>query len=238
MSKSRGTQVAPDDLVVQYGADSLRLHLMYLGPWEQGGPWNSRGITGMERFVRRAFGLVGELASVQSEPPSVLNSSVQRELQRWMHKTIQRVTEDIADFEFNTMVAALIEFTNALTDMKTEAIQRSRGWRHALEILTLLMAPSTPFVAEEMWQMLGNPFSVHRQEWPRFDPEMARDDEVEMIVQVNGKVRDKLVVQAGISEERARSLALASDRIQELLAGKDPIRVIYVPGKLVNVVVK
>jgi leucyl-tRNA synthetase len=211
---------------------------MYLGPWEQGGSWNSRGITGMERFVRRAYGLVSEAADEGDEPPTSPDKGAKRELQRLTHKTIKRVTEDITTFQFNTMVAALIEFTNALTETKTEAIRRSPEWRRALETLTLLMAPSTPFVAEEMWQLLGKPYSVHRQHWPEFDPELARDETVEMIVQVNGKLRDKLVVPAELPEARARELSLASERIQEHLAGREPLRVIYVPGKLVNIVVK
>ncbi|CAN5871651.1 leucine--tRNA ligase [soil metagenome] len=238
MSKSRGSQVAPDDLVEQYGADSLRLHLMYLGPWEQGGPWNSRGITGMERFIRRAFALATETAATLTGPPMLLDNAVIRELQRWTHKTIKRVTEDIAGFQFNTMVAALIEFTNALIDMKSAGLHGSAEWRRAIETLVLLMAPSTPFVAEEMWQALGKPFSVHRQEWPEYDAALARDDEIEMIVQVNGKVRDKILAPAGLTEDRARELALESVRIQEHLAGSEPLRVIYVPGKLVNIVVK
>src|SRR5690606_8812870 len=109
--------------------------------------------------------------------------------------------------------AALIEFTNALVEMKTEVIQQSAEWRRTLETLTLLMAPSTPFVAEEMWQMLGKPFSVHRQEWPELDAELARDETVELIVQINGKVRERLVVLADLAEEQARTLALGSERI-------------------------
>jgi leucyl-tRNA synthetase len=236
MSKSRGTQVAPDDLVKRYGADSLRLHLMYLGPWDQGGPWNSRGITGMERFIRRAFALVMETAALATEPQIPLDETTSRELQRWTHKTIKRVTEDLIGFQFNTMVAALIEFTNTLTEMKTTDIVRSGEWRKSVETLTLLMAPSTPFVAEEMWHALGQSFSVHLQDWPVFDPLLARDDEVEMIVQINGKVRDKIVVPADLPDDRAKEIALASSRIQEHLAGKQPVKVIHVPGKLVNIV--
>ncbi len=117
MSKSRGTQVSPDELVQQYGADSLRLHLMYLGPWDQGGPWNTRGITGMERFIRRVYGLV--LETIEFDPTGSADPAVSRNLERLVNKTVQRVTTDLLDFQFNTMVAALIEFSNALADMKT-----------------------------------------------------------------------------------------------------------------------
>ena len=238
MSKSRGKPVDPDDLVAKYGADVLRLHLMYLGPWDQGGPWNTRGITGMERFIRRAFGLVAGTAAAISEPATEPGDAVSREIQRLTHKTIKRVTEDIADFQFNTMVAALIEFSNALGDLKTETVLRSGVWREAMKALVALLAPSTPYIAEEMWSMLGQPYSVHHQEWPAFDLELTRDEQIELIVQVNGKLRDKLVVAADVSDETAKKLALSSEKVREHLAGAEPLRVIYVPRKLVNLVVK
>ena len=192
----------------------------------------------MERFIRRAFALAIETASALAEPAMALDDVAKRELKRWTHKTVKRATEDLIGFHFNTMVAALIEFTNALADMKSDAVLRSAEWRRAIETLTLLMAPATPFVAEEMWQALGKPFSVHQQDWPEFDPALAQDDEVEMIVQINGKVRDKIIVPAELPEERARELSLASERIQEHLAGAEPLRIIYIPGKLVNIVIK
>jgi leucyl-tRNA synthetase len=236
MSKSRGTQVAPDELVREYGSDSLRLHLMYLGPWDQGGPWNTRGITGMERFIRRAFTLVAEVGTI--EPSTTPDPAMARDLERMTHKTIQRATEDLADFQFNTMVAALIEFTNYLSEIQDDNVRRSAEWRKAIETLTLLMAPSTPFVAEEMWELLGRDYSIHQKPWPEFDAALAEDQEIELIVQVNGKVRDKIVVGALIEEAEAKVIALGRPRIQEHIAGNDIDRVIFVPGRLVNIVVK
>ena len=237
MSKSRGTQVGPDELVRQYGADSLRLHLMFLGPWDQGGPWNTRGITGMERFIRRVYQLVTEIEDAPHdamEPESSENLS----LRRSMHRTIQRVTTDLDDLQFNTMVAAMIEFTNELQGLRDSDVTKTTIWREALEALVLMMAPSTPYVAEELWERLGKPYSVHHQDWPVFSADLAREETVELVLQVNGKLRDKVNVPADLSEARARELAFASGRVQDYLGGKVPERVIYVPGKLVNIVIR
>jgi leucyl-tRNA synthetase len=235
MSKSRGTQVAPDELVARYGADALRLHLMYLGPWEQGGGWNDRGITGMQGFIRRAFAIVTETAAngtIGTAPDAEIVA-----LRRLTHRTIQRVTTDLEGFEFNTMVAALIEFSNELMKQKDAPIASTAAWREAIETLVLLMAPSTPFVAEELWERLGHPFSVHTQTWPTFDPALVNEDLAELVIQVNGKVRDRLTVPRDLPETEARALALASDRVRDHLNGQEPARVIYVPGRLINVVV-
>jgi leucyl-tRNA synthetase len=236
MSKSRGTQIGPDELVAVHGADPLRLHLMFLGPWEQGGPWNDRGITGMERFLRRAFQIVSETGTNEfAESPSVEGVT---ELRALTHRTIKRVTDDIDNFQFNTMIAALIEFTNELMKQRDQPVAQTSAWREAAETLTLLMAPSTPFVAEELWERLGKPFSVHLQEWPIYDPELAVIDTVEIPVQVNGKLRDKLVISRTSTQEETLAAARSSERVQDSLAGKQIVREIVVPGRMVNFVVK
>jgi leucyl-tRNA synthetase len=235
MSKSRGTQVGPDELVAAHGADALRLHLMYLGPWEQGGPWNSRGITGMERFIRRAYGLVTETGDGPfdgSAPEAEIAA-----LQRLRAKTIERVTTDLDEFQFNTMVAALIEYVNELMKLRETEIIHTSAWREALETLALLMAPSTPYVAEELWERLGMPYSVHHQTWPSYDPALTKANEVEVVVQVNGKVRDRLLLPVDLPEADARTRALAQPKIAEATAGRQPRKVIYVPGRLINIVV-
>ncbi|MDQ3443234.1 MAG: leucine--tRNA ligase [Chloroflexota bacterium] len=236
MSKSRGTQVGPDELVAEHGADALRLHLMFLGPWEQGGPWNDRGITGMERFIRRAFLLVSESAtrdlsvSAGEEAEAAVRAST--------HRTIKRVTNDLAGFHFNTMIAGLIEFTNELMKLKDEPVATTPVWRESMQTLTLLMAPSTPYVAEEMWHRLGKPFSVHLQGWPKYDEALAVVASVEIPVQVNGKVRDKIVVPTGSAEDELLAAAKGSEKVQEYLAGKAVVREIVVPDRLVNIVVE
>ncbi len=236
MSKSRGTQVAPDPLVARHGADALRLHLMYLGPWEQGGSWNSRGITGMERFLRRAVQLVDDVAAA-GEVVGVPDSDGMA-VRRLTHRTIARVTKDLDEFQFNTMVAALIEFVNELTGQRGTGGVGTPAWREAIETLVLLMAPSAPFLAEELWERLGKPYSVHHQPWPTADEALLTDDTVALVIQVNGKVRDRLTVPVDVSEAAARELALASERVRETVGGREPTRVIYVPGRLVNIVVR
>jgi leucyl-tRNA synthetase len=234
MSKSRGTQVAPDELAIQYGADALRLHLMFLGPWDQGGPWNSRGIIGMERFIRRAFQLVQEGAGRDFSGTS--QEADTRAITKWTHKTAARVTADLGDFQFNTMVAALIEFVNELMRRKDGPEASTPEWRAALETLVLLMAPSTPYAAEEMWELLGKPYSVHQQAWPTYDSELAKDEVVEIAVQVNGKVRDKLMLAPDASQEDALAAAAGSVKVQEHTGGREPKRVVYVAGRLLNII--
>ena len=234
MSKSRGTQIGPDDLVARHGADALRLHLMFLGPWEQGGPWNDRGITGMERFLRRAFLLVSSTGARQlagSDP-------AERELRALTHRTIRKVTSDLDAFHFNTMIAALIEYTNELMKLRETGVGETPAWREAMETLTLLMAPSTPYVAEEMWARLGNEFSVHLQPWPTYDESLVTVATVEVPVQVNGKVRGRIEIPAGTPEEEMLAAAWALEKIQEHTVGKTVVREIVVPGRLVNIIVR
>jgi leucyl-tRNA synthetase len=235
MSKSRGTQIAPDDLVQRHGADALRLHLMYLGPWDQGGPWNSRGITGMEKFIRDSYTIVTSTA--RNRIDSEAGSDEEQALRRLTHQTIERVTTDLRDFQFNTMVAALIEFKNGIWPLREKPIARTAAWREAIETLVVLMAPSTPYVAEELWERLGKPYSVHTQEWPAADPALLRQDEAEIVVQINGKVREKITLPVDLSEADVRELVLGRERVREQLGDRAPARVIYVPGRLINIVV-
>ncbi len=237
MSKSRGKQVAPDELCAEHGADAFRLHLMFLGPWEQGGPWNERGITGMERFIRRAWQLVNEAVEPAADGAAASDEEI-RHVVRWTHKTIARVTGDISEFSFNTQVAAMIEFVNELMRLKDGPVAGTDAWRKAVRTLVLLMAPSTPYVAEELWERLGGGYSVHQQAWPTFDPALIRDDLVEIAVQVNGKVRDKVMLAADADQAAAIAAADASDRVREHTAGKQTVKVIYVAGRLLNIVVK
>ena len=236
MSKSRGNVVAPDENVSRYGTDTFRAYLMFLGPWEQGGPYNTDGINGITRWVGRAWTLV--LDTWTASRSGTPGDAPLKELQRVTHQTIRRVDEDLADFRFNTMLAALMEFTNYLTKPETQALRGTPEWRAALEALILMIAPSTPHVAEELWERTGHRFSVHQQPFPTWDPALVTNEEITLVVQVNGKVRDKLTVATGVNEAQARELALASDKVQSQLDGKQVAQVIYVPGRLVNVVVR
>jgi len=231
MSKSRGNVVAPDEQVARYGADVFRCYLMFIGPWDQGGPFGLEGIAGVERWLSRVWKLV------QSEPEfGAADETATRDLGRLTHKTVRRVTEDIEHFRFNTLIAALMEMTNGLNRARDAGPVDREVWNEATGALLLMLAPLAPHIAEELWERTGRPYSVHKQSWPEWDAALAREEEVTLVVQVNGKVRDRIQVAADISEERAQELASGSSLVQKHLAGKQVRRVIYVPGKLVNIV--
>jgi len=244
MSKSRGNVVDPDDLVQRYGADTVRTYLMFIGPWEDGGPWNSRGIEGVARFYNRVWNLVlGPLPLTPSQREGGSSEGTASEkdvaaLRRITHKTIRKVTADLESFRFNTMVAALMEFNNYLVKVKSTPVAHTPAWDEAVETLLLLLAPSAPHVIEELWARLGKPYSIHQQPWPQWDEALAADEVITLPVQVNGKVRARLQVPADVTEEQAHALALADEGVQRHIAGKQVRRVIYVPGRLVNVVAR
>jgi leucyl-tRNA synthetase len=235
MSKSRGNVIAPDDQVARWGTDTFRAYLMFLGPWDMGGPYDPSGISGVHRWLSRAWNVTtGETAT-----GDFADAPATRELRRWTHKTIARVTADIDTFGFNTMIAALMEFTNYLTRRREagDGIDAA-AWDEATATMALLLAPGTPHIAEEIWQRNGRSYSVHTQSWPQADPELAADDEIEIAVQVNGKLRERLLLPPDAPENEARARAMASDSVQSGIAGKEIVRVIYVPNRLLNIVAK
>ncbi len=231
MSKSRGNVIAPDNLVAQYGADTVRAYLMFFARWDMGGPWNSSGIEGSVRWVRRAWNLFTEPAP-EGEP----TKDDLRSLRRKVHQTLQRVTHDFENFEFNTIISSLMELLNEMYRLRELGAGSSSEWEEAVDIYLRMMAPVTPHVAEELWSHFGKPYSVHTQPWPEVDEAAAKEDQITLVVQVNGKLRDRIDVPATISEAEAKQLALASSAVQKHLDGREPKKVIYVPGKLVNIV--
>jgi len=233
MSKSRGTQVDPDPIVAEHGADTMRLHLMFLGPWDQGGPWNDRGLNGMERFLRRVYDLVRLTADTPSRDSTTQGADA---IVRFTHRTIKRVTTDLTEFQFNTQIAAMIELTNELMRLRDTDLVRTKEWRFAVTTLVSLLAPSAPHVAEEMWEMLGHEYSIHTAEWPSWDEALTIDAMVEIAIQVNGKPRDRISVPNDATEDAVRELAMASERVRAHLDGRSPKKVIYVPGRLINIV--
>jgi leucyl-tRNA synthetase len=234
MSKSRGNVVAPDELVRTYGADTVRTYLMFFARWEQGGPWDSQGIRGPRRFMEDVWSLVVERRDTDGAKPDPQEI---RALRRKTHQTIQKVTEDIGSFSFNTAIAALMELRNTLQDAKKTALYDTEAWHEAIEALLLLLCPFAPHITEELWHWLGRPYSIHQQRWPVWDAEIAAEEMLTLIVQVNGRLRDRIQVPADITEERARELALASENVQRHVGDKKLRKVIYVPEKLVNIVV-
>jgi leucyl-tRNA synthetase len=241
MSKSRGNVIAPDEYVQRYGADTFRCYLMFIGPWDEGGPFGIEGIAGIQRWLHRVWGLIVNGPALGDADPGAVRPDGRasaRDMRRAVHQTIRKATEDIERFRFNTLLAALMELTNALVRQRDAGPVDRDAWNEATESLLLMLAPAAPHIAEELWQRGGRPYSVHQQPWPEWDDDLAREDEVTLVVQVNGKLRDRIQVPASIEEERAKELALASERVRPHTDGKQVQRVVYVPGKLVNVVVK
>ncbi len=237
MSKSRGNVIDPDDLVSVYGADTFRGYLMFIGPWNEGGPWNSQGIEGVHRFLNKVWDIVLETIERSERPPGQASDDDVRALQRVTHQTILRVTDDMEAFKFNTMLAALMKMTNYLMKARETSVVSHPAWQEAIRSLVLMMAPPFPHIAEELWLRLGEEYSVHQQTWPTGDSELAAEDVFTLVLQINGKLRDRVEVPAGISREEAERAALASENIRRHLAGKTPRKIIVVSGRLVNIVV-
>ncbi len=231
MSKSRGNVINPDDLVARYGADTVRAYIIFFCRWELGGPWSSTGIEGNSRWLRRIWYMLQEPTEGSAEP------EVLRALRRKTHQTLKRVSYDFENFEFNTIVSSLMELLNEMGRAKNAGAFGTDEWNEAADIYLRMLAPVCPHIAEELWERLGKPYSVHTQPWPHVDEEAAKDEMITLIVQVNGKLRDRILVEPGISDDEAKQLALASDAVQQTLDGKPIRKVIVVPGRLVNIVV-
>jgi leucyl-tRNA synthetase len=231
MSKSKGNVVNPDEYVAQLGVDTVRAYMMFIAPWEQGGEWDDSGISGISRWLNRVWNLVAE------EYKSA-GSAGDEELARMTHQTIKKVTEDIEKIRLNTMVAALMELTNYLGKIKESGSVSVKAWSASIKALLLLLAPTAPHISEELWERTGNKYSVHNQSWPEWDAKLVASDEFTLVVQVNGKLRDRLTAPVTVMEEEAKKLAMGLDKVKPFIEGKQVVKVIYVPGKLVNIVVK
>jgi len=231
MSKSRGNVIPPDELVARYGADAVRAFLMFFARWDMGAPWNSSGIDGTVRWLRRIWSAVNEPAIPHNPQPETLIA-----LRRKVHQTLRQVTRDFETFEFNTIVSALMELMNEMYKAREAGAGGTPEWQEAIQIYILMLAPVCPHLAEELWQRIGQPYSIHTHPWPTVDQAAAAEQEITLIVQVNGKLRDRITVPASIDDETARTIALASPTVQRILAGQTPRQVILVPKRLVNIV--
>ncbi len=222
MSKSRGNVVNPDEIVRDYGADTLRLYEMFIGDFEKSAPWSTASLRGCRRFIERIWALQDVLT--QEEGGSA-------ELESLLHKTIKKVTEDIESLKFNTAIAAMMTFLNAVGDQK-------RITRGEMQVLLLLLNPFVPHITEELWEKCGFQGMVTGQQWPDYDPEKCKDAVVEIAVQVGGKIKTRLSIPADLEESRVLEQAKADEKVAPLLAGKNLVKEIYIKGKLVNLVVK
>ncbi len=242
MSKSKGNVVTPDEIVAQYGADTGRLFILFASPPEKDLDWSDQGVEGCHRFLRRVWRLIDECRdqlSTDSSPAAV--GDREKDLERSVHAAIKKVTTDIQErFNFNTAISAIMELVNAVYAYRqSESVDRNHAvLRDALEKMVLILAPFAPHLAEEAWEALGYSESVHRQIWPTYDPKKLIVEEVEVVIQINGKVRGRINVPADCPQEEMVEAARGNERIGELLAGKEVLKVIAVPGRLINIVVR
>jgi leucyl-tRNA synthetase len=242
MSKSKGNVVTPDEIADRYGADSLRVYEMFVAPFEDNVQWSDEGIHGAFRFVNRVWRwLNSNRSSYRSDWRNAIETRTdeERTIRRKLHQTISKVGSDIENFGFNTAIAAIMELVNSLYIYRPLDDHRPGNpclLSEAIESLVLLMAPFTPHLSEEMWERLGKQGSTYHAEWPIFDPEIASEEEIELAVQINGKVRDHIKVPVDASEEMVKERALNCEKVAEASQGKIVRRIIVAPGKLVNVV--
>jgi leucyl-tRNA synthetase len=233
MSKSKGNVIDPVEYLNKYGSDSLRLYLMFMGPYEDGGPWDSGRFEGTYRFVKKTWEMVlGEYA--ESDHDSI----VEAELESKLNKLIKKVSEDLNDVKFNTAIAALMEFVNSAAAIKKAGKITGSVWEQTLATLVTLLAPLAPHLSEELWEQLGQTESVHLQSWPTYDPKLVKDDVVTIVVQVNGKLRGEFTAPAGASQPALEKLAVEANNEQDFTKDQEIIKTIIVPGRLVNFVVK
>jgi leucyl-tRNA synthetase len=250
MSKSRGNVEDPDALVARYGADTVRLFLMFMGPWDQGGPWSQTGIGGVARFLNRAWTLAldphgqepGD-AEAGSLPAGEDAATAEKAIRGAAHRTLAAVTADYEGFRFNTMVAKLMELANLLFRYRGTEVAGGAAWNEAIRLLLLMLAPAAPHLTEELWSRRlaasGSPWSsIHAERWPEVDAAAAAVETRELPVQVNGKVRDRVEVAVGLSEAEVEAIVLARPKVQAALGGKAPDRVVHAGGgRLVNIVI-
>jgi leucyl-tRNA synthetase len=229
MSKSRGNVINPDDVVAQYGADSMRLYEMFMGPLEATKPWSMNGVEGVHRFLQRAWRMMidpetGDLLD------SIQETGADEATERVLHQTIKKVTKDIEGYAFNTAISQMMIFIN---HMSKQAVRP----KAAMEQFTLILSPFAPHLCEELWQRLGHTDSLAYEPWPAFDADKAQEKEIELAVQIKGKTKDKITIAADATEDQIQQMALASEKVKAALDGKEPRKIIVIKSRLVNIVV-
>ncbi|MBI4101488.1 MAG: leucine--tRNA ligase [Candidatus Nealsonbacteria bacterium] len=219
MSKSKGNVVNPDEYYRQYGADTLRAYLMFSGPFQEGGDWQDRGIVGVKRFLEKVWGLQEKISKTPVQGA-----------ERLVQKTVKKVTEDLENLGYNTAIPALMIFANELA--QTTSISRAD-----YEILLKLLAPFAPYISEELWSKIGNKDSIHNQKWPEYQEKLIQEEKTTIIIQVNGRVRDKVEVKIGLSEEEVKELTISRENVKKWITGKEIKKIVFVPDKLINIVI-
>lgn len=242
MSKSKGNVVSPEEIIQKYGADTARLFILFAAPVDRDLEWSDQGVEGAYRFLHRVWRLILHFAPETKGAPLTYDpatlSEEEKGLRRVLHQTLKKVTEDIGDrFMFNTAISAIMEFVNAFYAFQDKKANPSL-LREASDTLIKMLAPFAPHIAEELWERTGGQDSVHVQRWPRYDAAAIQELSVEIALQINGKVRDKIVIDASLNQSAMEKAALAQPRVQKLLAGKEVVKVIAVPKRLVNIVVR
>nr|WP_273333353.1 leucine--tRNA ligase [Dictyoglomus turgidum] len=232
MSKSLGNIVSVDYMVENYGADTARLFILFVAPPEVDIEWSDEGVEGANRFLNRFWRLVLEDAEVEPK----IDEEQEKLIKRKLHKTIKKVTEDIENFKFNTAIAAIMELTNLLFEHK-RSFGRTPAFEEAIRTSILLLSPFVPHITEELWVELGNEYSVHMQKWPSYDPEMIKEEVVTVVIQINGRVRDRIDVNADATQEEILKLALERDNVKRYLDNKEIKKIVYVPGKILSLYV-
>jgi leucyl-tRNA synthetase len=245
MSKSKGNVVDPNHLIQKYGADTLRLFSLFAAPPEKDLEWSDKGVEGAYRFLKRLWGIVyknSDKLRVTSYEYKDKNSSLithhSSQLLRKTHQTIKRVTTDIErEYHFNTAVAALMELVNEIASFKPGTHEDWASLRFSVERALLLLSPFAPHVAEELWEALGNKSSIFEERWPDWDEEIAKEERIELVIQVNGKLRSKLLIPLGITDDEIKEMALQESKVKDIVGSKTIKKVIVVKGKLVNIVI-
>ncbi len=236
MSKSKGNVVNPDEFVGKYGSDVFRMYMMFMGDYEQGGDWSDEGIVGIHRFVNRLWRFFRENAG-QNEPGEA--GRLPPEVRYTLHYTIQQVTQDLEELHFNTAISRMMELLNVLQEAAAKGT--IPGLQAALETFARIIAPFAPHLGEELWHMTqtekGEAVSVFDQSWPEYDPAALVRDTITLVVQINGKLRDRLELPADVTQDEAVAAAKESEKLIPYLNGKKLRKVIFVPGKLLNLVV-